>query len=80
MTLLVLRYIGRKLDKCFNNIMEFKLFSKCETCRKRRLYIAKRNVTIPVGIIVKSKKLMCGHCYKAILQGLKTNKNEQTNS
>lgn len=52
---------------------DFKIFSNCENCRKRRWYIAKRRVPTPIGAIATSKKLLCGRCFDLIKGMLKTN-------
>lgn len=53
---------------------DFRLFAKCDTCRQKRLYIAKRQVPLPLGnLTATSKKLMCRLCYKKVLAMLKTN-------
>lgn len=41
-------------------------FTKCDNCKKRKWYVAKRTIIIPkVGKITSTNKL-CGPCYKSI--------------
>lgn len=42
--------------------MMFKLLDKCDGCRKKRLYIAKRTVNTPVGKAT-SQDYFCGKCF-----------------
>ncbi len=55
--------------------MDSKWFARCETCGKRRLYIAKRQVKLPIGQKAKSQKLMCRGCFRAVETMLSMNKN-----
>ncbi len=43
--------------------MTFKLFSICGACRKKKLYVAKRNVRLPIGKIATSKDYFCSACF-----------------
>ena len=52
--------------------MESKFFTKCEICKRPKLYIAKRMVTLPIAD-VKSQKLMCGVCYRTLKAMMKQN-------
>lgn len=52
---------------------DFILYGKCETCRNNRFFSRKREITMPVGGIVKSQKRMCGKCYRGILKILSQN-------
>jgi hypothetical protein len=51
--------------------MTWKLFSRCEICKKWKFYIAKRPVDFD-GIHTISQKLMCNRCNKNILTMLIT--------
>lgn len=52
---------------------DFKLFARCEACGKKRFYIAKREVKLPIGPTAKSQKLLCGRCYIKVQEMLATN-------
>ena len=45
---------------------DFKILSKCFKCKKRKLYIAKRGINLPIGKIAKSREMFCGKCFKAL--------------
>jgi len=54
---------------------DWKILSKCQTCHKKRLYIAKREISLPqINKTATSKKLMCGNCISAINKALNQNK------
>lgn len=53
---------------------EWIFFGKCELCPRRRFFIRKRKVPLPINRTAKSQKLMCDHCYKNVLTLLETNK------
>lgn len=57
---------------------DFKLYGKCETCPRKAFFVRKRVVPVPQlgSITAKSKKLMCGRCYRKVLTML--NKNDAT--
>lgn len=55
--------------------MEWKIFTFCPVCKKWRVYISKRVISIPTGGTAISQKLMCGDCYKNIKIMIKLNNN-----
>lgn len=42
------------------------LFSKCESCKKRRLIVKRRTYVHPIAGKIKSQSELCGKCYKDI--------------
>lgn len=44
-------------------MLNFKLFSKCDGCKKKRLYLSKRTVMLPIGVRATSKDYFCGRCF-----------------
>lgn len=57
---------------------DFKLFSRCEVCKRRRFYIAKRRIAVEIGKIATSRRYMCGRCIWAITSKLATNHGSAT--
>jgi hypothetical protein len=43
--------------------MMFKLFSRCDSCRRTRFYVSRRKLRTPIGLIATSKDFICGKCF-----------------
>lgn len=52
---------------------DYKFFSKCHNCKKKKFFISKRKVKLPTGQEATSQDLFCGKCYKGVLKLLSTN-------
>lgn len=50
-----------------------RLYDKCEGCHRKKFFIHKRKIMLPIGEFGTSKKLMCGSCHRRILKMLKNN-------
>ena len=46
---------------------DFKLLSECFRCKRKKLYIAKRVIRIPNGLVnATSREFFCSPCFKDI--------------
>ena len=45
---------------------DFKLYGKCSGCKKKKLFISKRTVKLPVDRTATSHNLLCYKCYKEV--------------
>lgn len=52
---------------------DFRLYSKCETCPRKALFVRKRMVKLPIGSTAKSQKRMCNQCFTRVNKMLETN-------
>lgn len=53
-------------------MIDFKVYAPCGVCKKKRFFIRKRLIEIPVtGGEMTSQKLMCTKCAKDIILMLK---------
>lgn len=51
-----------------------RIFSKCETCGKKRFIVKKRKVQVPyIGHSATSKKFMCRLCFMMVQRALTIN-------
>lgn len=53
---------------------EFSIYGICETCHKKRWFVRKRIVKLPINRTAKSQKKMCNKCYRGVNKMLETNK------
>lgn len=47
-----------------------KIYGKCETCKKMKFFVKKRDFTLPTGLAVTSQKEMCPSCQVKITKAL----------
>ncbi len=45
---------------------DFSLYGMCEICKKKKFFVSKRMIKIPVAGMAKSKKKLCTVCHLAL--------------
>lgn len=51
---------------------DWKLFGACFNCKKKRFFIKKHSIQLPIGRIATPRELFCTTCAKLIKKGLET--------
>lgn len=52
---------------------DFKIRGRCLGCKRKRWFVRKRQVKLPIGLIATSKDLMCTTCYRKLIDNLSKN-------
>ena len=45
---------------------DYKLFNKCFACKKKKLYISRKELALPIGRMAKSREYFCPRCWRRI--------------